>query len=308
MKYRLHLSYLLIAIFCLLLGGCSGSSSASRKEHSGPPRDSTPKVLTPSADGVTVYQNDFASIDASNTSQGYVMVKYNGTNEKVKLQITCPDQSCYTYLISDRGAYDTFPLTAGNGSYALQVLENVAGDTYTVSLAQSINVSIEDEFLPFLYPNQYVNFHTDSKAVSKGSDLAKDTYSDLDVVQNIYNYVIKNISYDTAKAQNVSYGYVPDIDDTLSSKKGICFDYAALMTSMLRSQNIPTKLEVGYSGDAYHAWISTYIDDKGWVDDIIQFNGDTWQIMDPTLAATNDSATVKKYVGDGSHYVVKYTY
>jgi hypothetical protein len=308
MKYRLHLSYLLIAIFCLLLGGCSGSSSASRKEHSGPPRDSTPKVLTPSADGVTVYQNDFASIDASNTSQGYVMVKYNGTNEKVKLQITCPDQSCYTYLISDRGAYDTFPLTAGNGSYALQVLENVAGDTYTVSLAQSINVSIEDEFLPFLYPNQYVNFHTDSKAVSKGSDLAKDTYSDLDVVQNIYNYVIKNISYDTEKAQNVSYGYVPDVDDTLSSKKGICFDYAALMTSMLRSQNIPTKLEVGYSGDAYHAWISTYIDDKGWVDDIIQFNGNTWQIMDPTLAATNDSAAVKKYVGDGSHYVVKYTY
>lgn len=308
MKYRLHLSYLLIAIFCLLLGGCSGSSSASRKEHSGPPRDSTPKVLTPSADGVTVYQNDFASIDASNTSQGYVMVKYNGTNEKVKLQITCPDQSCYTYLISDRGAYDTFPLTAGNGSYALQVLENVAGDTYTVSLAKSINVSIEDEFLPFLYPNQYVNFHTDSKAVSKGSDLAKDTYSDLDVVQNIYNYVIKNISYDTEKAQNVSYGYVPDVDDTLSSKKGICFDYAALMTSMLRSQNIPTKLEVGYSGDAYHAWISTYIDDKGWVDDIIQFDGDTWQIMDPTLAATNDSAAVKKYVGDGSHYVVKYTY
>lgn len=308
MKYRLHLSYLLITIFCLLLGGCSGSSSASRKEHSGPPRDSTPKVLTPSADGVTVYQNDFASIDASNTSQGYVMVKYNGTNEKVKLQITCPDQSCYTYLISGRGAYDTFPLTAGNGSYALQVLENVAGDTYTVSLAQSINVSIEDEFLPFLYPNQYVNFHTDSKAVSKGSDLAKDTYSDLDVVQNIYNYVIKNISYDTEKAQNVSYGYVPDVDDTLSSKKGICFDYAALMTSMLRSQNIPTKLEVGYSGDAYHAWISTYIDDKGWVDDIIQFDGDTWQIMDPTLAATNDSAAVKKYVGDGSHYVVKYTY
>lgn len=308
MKYRLHLSYLLIAIFCLLLGGCSGSSSASRKEHSGPPRDSTPKVLTPSADGVTVYQNDFASIDASNTSQGYVMVKYNGTNEKVKLQITCPDQSCYTYLISDRGAYDTFPLTAGNGSYTLQVLENVAGDTYTVSLTQSINVSIEDEFLPFLYPNQYVNFHADSQAVSKGSDLAKDTYSDLDVVQNIYNYVIKNISYDTEKAQSVSYGYVPDVDDTLSSKKGICFDYAALMTSMLRSQNIPTKLEVGYSGDAYHAWISTYIDDKGWVDDIIQFDGDTWQIMDPTLAATNDSAAVKKYVGDGSHYVVKYTY
>ena len=308
MKYRLHLSYLLIAIFCLLLGGCSGSSSASRKEHSGPPRDSTPKVLTPSADGVTVYQNDFASIDASNTSQGYVMVKYNGTNEKVKLQITCPDQSCYTYLISDRGAYDTFPLTAGNGSYALQVLENVAGDTYTVSLAQSINVSIEDEFLPFLYPNQYVNFHTDSKAVSKGSDLAKDTYSDLDVVQNIYNYVIKNISYDTEKAQNVSYGYVPDIDDTLSSKKGICFDYAALMTSMLRSQNIPTKLEVGYSGDAYHAWISVYTADTGWLNGIIEFDGNVWTLVDPTFGANTDDKTLKKFIGDGSNYILQKMY
>ena len=308
MKIKSHLSYLLIAIFCLLLWGCSGNSSESDKKNSGPPRDSTPKVLTPSADGVTVYQNDFASIDASNTSQGYVMVKYSGSNEKVKLQITGPDQNCYTYLISDRGTYDTFPLTAGNGSYTLQVLENVAGDTYTISLAQSIDVTIQDEFLPFLYPNQYVKFNADSKAVSKGSELAKDTYSDLDVVQNIYNYVIENISYDTEKAQNVSYGYVPDVDDTLASGKGICFDYAALMTSMLRSQNIPTRLEVGYSGDAYHAWISTYIDDKGWVDDIIEFDGDTWQIMDPTLAATNDSSAVKKYVGDGSHYVVKYTY
>lgn len=75
-----------------------------------------------------------------------------------------------------------------------------------------------------------------------------------------------------------------------------------------RSQNIPTKLEVGYSGDTYHAWISTYVDDKGWVDNIIEFDGDSWQIMDPTLGANNDSKSVKKYVGDGSHYVVKYTY
>ena len=49
-------------------------------------------------------------------------------------------------------------------------------------------------------------------------------------------------------------------------EKGICFDYAALMTAMLRSQGIPTKLEIGYSGEVYHAWISTYIDEIGWVD------------------------------------------
>lgn len=102
-------------------------------------------------------------------------------------------------------------------------------------------------------------------------------------MQNIYNFVIKNISYDEEKAQNVSYGYLPNVDDTLASGTGICFDYAALMTAMLRSQNIPTKLEVGYSGDTYHAWISTYVDDKGWVDNIIEFDlgipGRSWILL-----------------------------
>ena len=84
----------------------------------------------------------------------------------------------------------------------------------------------------------------------------------------------------------------------MKTGKGICFDYAALMTSMLRSQRIPTKLEVGYAGETYHAWISTYVDDKGWVDDIIKFDGKDWQLMDPTLAASNDKESVKKYVND----------
>lgn len=42
----------------------------------------------------------------------------------------------------------------------------------------------------------------------KGESLAgKDCYSDLDVVTQIYNFVIKNISYDKKKAENVPYGY-----------------------------------------------------------------------------------------------------
>ena len=61
------------------------------------------------------------------------------------------------------------------------------------------------------------------------------------------------------------------------------------MSAMLRSQRIPTKLEVGYSGDVYHAWISCYVDEIGWVDNIIEFDGKNWSIMDPTLAANNSA-------------------
>ena len=42
------------------------------------------------------------------------------------------------------------------------------------------------------------------------------------------------------------------------------------MSAMLRSQRIPTKLDVGYSGDVYHAWISCYVTEVGWVDNIIE--------------------------------------
>ena len=69
------------------------------------------------------------------------------------------------------------------------------------------------------------------------------------------------------------------------------------MSAMLRSQRIPTKLEVGY-----------YVDEIGWVDNIIEFDGKNWSIMDPTLAANNSASDVKKYVGNGKNYVTKYTY
>ena len=103
-------------------------------------------------------------------------------------------------------------------------------------------------------------------------------------------------------------GYLPDVDDVLASQTGICFDYAAVMASMLRCERIPTRLEVGYMDDVYHAWISTYIKDIGWIDNIIEFDGNEWKLMDPTLAAENSEEAAEKYIGDGSNYTVKYYY
>ena len=44
------------------------------------------------------------------------------------------------------------------------------------------------------------------------------------------------------------------------------------------------------------------------MDNIISFDGKDWTLMDPTLAAGNDRESVKKYIGDGTHYTVKYHY
>lgn len=163
---------LLIGILLFVLSGCS-SSHSNEADHSGPKRDSTPKVLSPSAPGKKVYKNNSASIDASHIFEGYIMVKYTGGKSKVKLQIAGPDQANYTYLLSKGAGYMAFPLNAGNGSYSLSILENVSGDSYAVALEQTISSKIKDRFLPFLYPNQYVWFTAKSNAVKKGRNLRK---------------------------------------------------------------------------------------------------------------------------------------
>lgn len=307
MSMKRHFKQLTLSFCSLFLVACS-SSSTTTTSQTGELRDSTPVLLTPSADNTETYSSDVVTIDVSNKNQGYFMVDYFGSNEKVRMQVTGPDSITYNYLIVDRNQYQTFTLQSGDGDYQIQIFENIEGTSYAVAFTQSISVTLENEFSPFLYPNQYVDYTASSQISTLSQQLGSDCYSDLDVVNNVYTYVTENITYDTDKAENIETDYIPDIDDTLTSKTGICFDYASVMTALLRTQSIPTKLEVGYSGEAYHAWISTYIEGMGWIANIIEFDGEAWQLLDPTLGANNTSSAVSKYIGDGSNYVTKYEY
>lgn len=298
--------FLLWTLIVSFLLGCSGSSD-STENHTKEKRTTSTEFLSPSASGEILYGNEIVSIDASNTSEGYVMVQYTGSSDKVKLQITTPNSDTYSYNLAT-GSYETFPLSAGNGTYEISVLEHAYDNMYATAFSQSIDVAITDEFKPFLYPNQYVWFTPESKAVALGVEISEDSSSDLDYIEQVYHYVTENITYDDELAANIQANYIPVIDSTLDSGKGICFDYASLMAAMLRSQNIPTKLVFGYSGDAYHAWISVYVSEIGWIDKVIEFDGTHWSLMDPTLAANNSASAVKKYIGDGSNYTVKYSY
>ena len=285
----------------------STSGSSPKKESTGEKRTTVHEYLLPTASGAVVYGNDIVSIDASNVSEGYIMIQYSGGIEKVRVQITAPDQTTYTYDLAI-GSYETFPLSGGDGNYHIDILENAYDDMYAIAFSQDVTVTLNDEFRPFLYPNQYVWFTQDYQAVEYAAGLSDESSSDIDYVEQVYRYVTENISYDEELAANVKTNYLPNIDNTMKTKKGICFDYASLMAAMLRSQGVPTKLVVGYSGDAYHAWISVYLKEIGWVDDIIRFDGKKWSLIDPTLAANSRRASVKDYIGDGSKYTVKYVY
>lgn len=294
--------------------GCSKNDDQQQEKKG--TRDNTPVILEPLAKGTTTIGNDKIIFDLSNSNQGYIVVTYNGDNPKVKVRIKNPDsEELYTYDVHD--GYNVFPLTGSNGTYTFTAYENIEGTKYSQLYNGTFDIQIENDYITYLYPNQYVNYNKDTKAIQTAHNLAKSANNDLDVVTSVYEYVIDSISYDDDKAQKAKdglmAGYLPDVDAILEKKKGICFDYAAVMATMLRTQNIPTRMEIGYAtidNEAiYHAWISVYIKDVGWIDDLIHFDGKNWSMMDPTLISdSHNSSSIREVIKNKNNYTTKYLY
>jgi len=277
---------------------------ATEPVHSG----GIPNQVTVEASGVLEKRNDKAVIDYSNTKDGYVMVCCTAaTDKKLKAQVQGPSTT-YTYDLTP-GKWAAFPLSDENGTYKITVYQNTGGSKYAAVLSLSVEVVMEDEFAPFLRSNQYVDFDAASRTVAKAAELTAGITDPLKKVEKVYDFVVQNLTYDKELASTVKSGYLPDLDKVLEKRKGICFDYAALMTGMLRSQGVPAKLVVGYAGEVYHAWISVWSETDGWIDGVIWFDGATWQRMDPTFASSGGSSPdILDYIGTGSNYTPKYFY
>lgn len=296
-RCRIRLTGWLCILLMIALTGCVGEKRKPAEKS----------VIIPSAEGKKTFEAEGLLVDVSNVDQGYMMVRYKGTASKLFVQLVGSDETEYKYFMEPSEDYVTVPFTAGNGEYYLCIYENIGRDQYSPILSQILQVELENEFVPFLCSNQYVDFTMESKAVIQAAEMTREISDELEKVQEIYRWVIRNIEYDYEKAVGVSTGYLPDIDVTLKTKKGICFDYAAMMTAMLRSQGIPVKLEIGYlTEEIYHAWISVYLEETGWIDNLIEFNGTDWQLMDPTVASSSGSQEVENMAADEANYIVRY--
>ncbi|MDR0347373.1 MAG: transglutaminase domain-containing protein [Coriobacteriales bacterium] len=279
------------------------SADSSARANPGNPRDNTPQVLVAEQPGTAVAAVEGALLDFSNAANGYVCaVSYLG-NTKVKVLVNSPDSNQYQYTITSGNAFITIPLTRGNGIYTIGIYENLYDDQYAALLSQDVAVELVDEFAPFLYPNQIVNFSAGDATVQLSQQVTENATSEVEAVDQIYMYVVQNFSYDYDKADSVVPGYIPTNSDMLASQMGICYDFASLTASMMRAQRLPTRLDVGYCGQAYHAWIEVYTSDTGWVRKQIQFSGGSWVLMDPTFDSSGKgTGDVSKIIGDGKNY------
>ena len=264
-------------------------------------------VLQPEAPGVLEARCEDAVVDYSHAEDGYIMVCFTDVTEtRLKVRIQGP-KTLYTYNLPQQ-EWTVFPLSDGDGDYAVAVYENTTGSKYAKVMMAEFSVTLKDEFAPFLRPNQYVNYTDAEATVAMGAELCAGLDHPLEKVAVVYDYVVDALSYDYDKAATVKSGYLPVLDQVLEEKTGICFDYAALMTAMLRSQDVPCKLVVGYAGVTYHAWISVWTEDNGWIDGAIFFDGHSWHRMDPTFASSGErSEEIMDFITNGT-YTVKYLY
>ena len=300
-------------------GQANAGTLAQPQEESGgetPATSGTPRPVTPASmarvptTGDNSITQGGATVDISNTSSGYFMVRFDGNVSRfvVRVEHSAAPQPCDFHMRPS--SWETVPLTHGNGTYTVTVLEHVADGMFAVTLTTTIDVSMQNPLSPWLYPNMFVNFTPQTNAVQEAERLAQGAYSELDVVRAVYDFVISNIVYDHEFAQQVTSGmiteYLPDLDDILRRGRGVCFDYAAVMAAMLRAQNIPTRLEIGFvSGGIFHAWVTVHTAEHGWVG-VAQFaQGTNWTLIDPTFsagAAGQGGQDLAAFIGDGTNY------
>lgn len=246
--------------------------------------------------------NGQVKLDLEHTSEGYIGVS-GKSDTRLKLQVFMGETE-YRYDVPADGKPVIFPLQEGDGTYTFKAMENVESTKYRPLFSIDCQVELKDEFQPFLRPSAYVDYDQDSECVKLAARLAAEEEDTLGVVGAVFEYICDNIVYDKEKAEMVqtTTGYMPVLDDTLRTGRGICFDYASLVAGMLRSQGIPAKMVFGdvSPDDIYHAWNMFYTEETGWVTVKYEVKAGSWNRLDLTFSANGADAS---FIGDGSNYL-----
>ncbi|MDD3049001.1 MAG: transglutaminase-like domain-containing protein [Bacilli bacterium] len=287
MKVKSFFKKSLLFLTCIFLISCSSTSNDADdypSDYPDTPAQTREQVLYPQYPENSILSDGaVALIDYSNATRGYIGARLlNEGGAKVNIQVMKDDVK-YNYEIYTT-SYISLPLQMGNGTYKLKIMQNVENDSYSVLASIDIEVTMVDDKLVYLYPNQVVNYNQNSKVVEKSFALVKNETNNLERIKTLYEYVIDQLDYDDDKAKNVVDKYVlPDLDVAIETGKGICFDYASLLAALCRIQGIPAKVITGETSIEYHAWVEVYLEGEGWINPKIWFDKDNWTLVDPTF-------------------------
>jgi transglutaminase-like putative cysteine protease len=220
-------------------------------------------------------------INFSKLARSIIGARYQPSEPHRLKVILNKDNLNYYYGLNSFFLFDFYPLQLGNGTYKLSVMENTTGSKYMFITTTDVQQDNSDGIRVYLQSMKIVNWNMSSLAVKRAFDLTSGLNGDILRIRAVYNYVVKTIKYDSAKLGTLPEDYTPDLDQLINDKKGICYDYSAIMASMLRSIGIPAKLIMGYTPNinGYHAWNEVYLKSEG-----------RWIVIDTTYDAAMENS------------------
>ncbi len=83
----------------------------------------------PQATGKSVKKDGKMTVDCSNMSEGYIMVKAKKTTKKLRVRVSTAGAKLLYWLNGD-GEYEVLPLQFGSGKYKVELFEHVKGKDY----------------------------------------------------------------------------------------------------------------------------------------------------------------------------------
>lgn len=234
------------------------------------------------------------TIDTSHLSEGYITVT---AEANMVVQISKGGDK-YNYTLSNSEPTN-FPLQLGNGSYKILVLEKVSANQYTAKTTKDVTLDV-DQTEVFLNSIQLVDFNGEMISIEDLTELVSQAATDIEKTELLYEYILNSMSYDFNKAGALANAtnYLPVNDTTYTTEQGICYDMSSLFASVLRYNDVPTKLIMGYTPNVstYHAWNEVYYDNEWHVIDVTYDVGVVKANLEPTMIkSTSDYSATKAY-------------
>lgn len=244
------------------------------------------------------YEEKVEDWDTHNKSKSYAIPEGKWTN----IPLTGSGKE-YAVSIEQGMSEDENPFT---GATTNEEFEKLSANLRPTLQARFTGETIDENAL-WLLSYGWVDYENAPEVCAKAQELTKDCKTDAEKITVIFEYVAKTIKYDQAKYEKniadtiaIRTGEKGPIDplleslenrqtlsETMSSKKGVCDDYARLMAAMLRSVGVPCKV---CSGDVYTGEIIKNYSDDGWV-------GHAWVAVKPKTGTLD-----MKALGAGKDY------
>lgn len=181
--------------------------------------------------------------------------------------------------------HEIIPLQMGDGEYTVKIYTKYRNklkylDKTTIEALNTQDITM---YLDAQYYGDYSKCTEELFQISKR--LMVHTNTQEEFIENCYKYVCE-YEYNETRQKEIERNqikiYKPDIQNIIDEQSGICLDKACLMASILRLNDIPTKVVSGNVGNEYHAWVEVLINEE-------------WKYFDPTLKTNYSDFNYEEY-------------